>query len=292
MNTHCELLSNGRFGCIKCATQGRDASFISEVTFKNHYKKTHIPLPCQKKTKVTVTPKGEATVDNMSDLITKAVKRVMAETMAETMAKTMAKITEQVAAIKPQVVNVTNNNSNNNNINMNMNIYFNKELKYYPELVKLLGKKEASDYLLFTMPESKDFFGVIRKLVENGGCPIKTDGSGFVVLRNESEHVSDPTGELLDRENKNKLEVAVLSAYNESTKEINAECERIRLSRVNEDYTKEDEAILNSRFEGIMEPTRPHQIISMIKQFKPKRKDYDSLRGVCTSIEKKVVYNY
>lgn len=270
MNKHCELLTNGRFGCITCAKHGRDVSFISEITFKNHYKKSHLPFPCPKKTKINIKPK-EST-NEMSDLITKAVE------------KAMTKLTEEM---QPQVVNVTNNSNN-----INLNIYFNKELKYYPELVKLLGKKEASDYLLFTMPESKDFFGVIRRLVENGKCPIKTDGSGFVVLRNESEHVSDPTGELLDRENKSKLEVAVLSAYNESTKEINAECERIRLSRVNEDYTKEDEAILNSRFEGIMEPTRPHQIIGMIKQFKPKRKDFDGLRGVCTSIEKKVVYNY
>ena len=264
--------------CKTCFNEkGLTIKFAHKSSLNRHMRSFHQP----QKTKVPVSPKSEATVNNMSDLITKAVEAI-------------AKLTEQVAAIKPQVVNVTNNsnNSNNNNINMNMNIYFNKELKYYPELVKLLGKKEASDYLLFTMPESKDFFGVIRKLVENGGCPIKTDGSGFVVIRNESEHVSDPTGELLDRENKNKLEVAVLSAYNESTKEINAECERIRLSRVNEDYTKDDEAILNSRFEGIMEPTRPYQIISMIKQFKPKRKDYDSLRGVCTSIEKKVVYNY
>lgn len=225
--------------------------------------------------RVVIKPKVQAATIN-NDV---AMHSEMAELRQQ-----VAKLTDAVTHIQP-VTNITNNNITNN-----INIYFNKDLKYYPELVKIMGKKGTCDYLLFTMPESKDLFGVLDKLFIRDGvntCPIRISDGEFIIARSETEFDSDPTGELIDKENKHKLQDAVLSAYIDSTKQLDEACEVIRLKRVNGEYTEEDTETINRRFDAGIEPSRPYDVINIIQAIKPKKKDFDRLRKICPKIVKK-----
>lgn len=205
----------------------------------------------------------------------------------------MAELREQVAKLTDAVthINAATSITTNitNNIN-NINIYFNKDLKYYPELVKIMGKKGTCDYLLFTMPESKDIFGVLDKLFIRDGvntCPIRISDGEFIIARSENQFDTDPTGELIDKENKHKLQDAVLSAYIDSTKQMDEACDGLRLKRVNGEYTEEDIEIINKRFDAAIEPSRPYDVIEIMNGIKPKKKDFDRLRRICPKIVKK-----
>ena len=200
--------------------------------------------------------------------------------------KQMTELSNQIKTIPAQnITQITNNN--------NINVYFNKDLKYYPELVKLLGRQKTCDYLLFTMPESRDIFGVFDKLFVRDGvscCPIKvSEDDEFVIARNNNEFVHDPTGELIDRENKSKLQDAVLSAYIDSTKHLDDECEKIRKNRVNGEYSEQDMETINRRFDSAIEPSRPYEVMDIMNGIKPKKKDFDRLRKMCPKITKKIV---
>lgn len=179
-----------------------------------------------------------------------------------------------------------------NNISNTINVYFNKDLKYYPELVKLLGRQKTCNYLLFKMPESRDLFGVLDTLFVKDGvstCPIRVgDDDEFIVARNNDEYIHDPTGELIDRENKSKLQDAILSAYIDSTKHLDEECEKIRRDRVNGEYTEQDMETINKRFDSAIEPSRPYEVIDIMNGIKPKKKDFDRLRKICPKIVKKI----
>ena len=202
---------------------------------------------------------------------------------------------KEVKEIKTKMGNgaAITNNSNITQINNTINVYFNKDLKYYPELVKLLGRQKTCDYLLFKMPESRDLFGVLDTLFVKDGvstCPIRVgDDDEFIVARNNEEYIHDPTGELIDRENKSKLQDAILSAYIDSTKHLDDECEKIRKNRVNGEYTEQDAETINKRFDGAIEPSRPYEVIDIMNGIKPKKKDFDRLRKICPKVVKKIV---
>lgn len=206
----------------------------------------------------------------------------------------IAAIQNQISVLADAVTNIKSAGTTNNITNItqtnNISIFFNEDLKYYPELVKIMGKDKAGDYLLFKMPESKDLFNVLDLLFVKDGissCPIQLDGTDFVVTRSKTEFVTDPTGELIVKENKSKLQDAVLSAYIESTKTITSECEKLRLKRVNGEYNEEDQEVLNRRFESMIEPSRPYDVINIINRIKPGKKDFDRLRKICSTVTKK-----
>jgi len=182
------------------------------------------------------------------------------------------------------------------NINNNNTIYFNKELKYYPELVKIMGREKACNYLLYGMPETKDIFGVIDKLfLQNGalGCPFRYDHDtgDFLIARAEGVFDRDPTGETIDRENKSKLQDAILSAYVDTTKQISRECADLRISRLNGEYTEADQEKLTRRFDALMtvEPIRPYEVIDLMNGLKPKKRDFDKIKKMCPAIIKKIM---
>jgi len=159
-------------------------------------------------------------------------------------------IKTEVSGLKKNENTLINNNHNNN-------IYFNKDLKYYPELVKIMGREKACNYLLYGMPETKDLFGVIDKLfLQNGaiGCPFRydQDTGDFLIARAEGVFDRDPTGETIDRENKSKLQDAILSAYVDTTKQISRECAELRIARLNGEYTEADQEKLTRRFDALM----------------------------------------
>lgn len=227
--------------------------------------------------------------------ITKLVEKPSTQPELQEIKDQIAKLTCAMNQIMPSGQGVSNitNITNNNNITNNINIYFNKDLKYYPELVKLLGRKNTCDYLLFKMPESRDLFGVLDKLFVKDGistCPIKiSDDDEFIVARNNEEFIHDPTGELIDRENKSKLQDAILSAYIDSTRHMDEECEKIRRNRVNGEYSEQDRETINKRFDSTIEPSRPYEVIDIMNGIKPKKKDFDRLRKICPKVVKKIV---
>jgi len=178
---------------------------------------------------------------------------------------------------------------------INNTIYFNKDLKYYPELVKIMGREKACNYLLYGMPETKDIFGVIDKLfLQNGAlnCPFRydQDTGDFLIARAEGVFDRDPTGETIDRENKSKLQDAILSAYVDTTKQISRECADLRIARLNGEYTEADQEKLTRRFDALMtvEPIRPYEVIDLMNGLKPKKRDYDKIKKMCPAIVKKI----
>lgn len=252
----------------KCETCGKTYSF--KTTLNKHFREKH-PKKC---TLVAKPKEGEGDLlTSIRDMIKSEVSELRAEIKASQ---------------QPSGVNITNNNISNV-----INVYFNKDLKYYPELVKIMGRDKAGDYLLFKMPESRDLFGVLDTLFFRDGvstCPIRVgDDDEFIVARNNDEYINDPTGELIDRENKSKLQDAVLSAYIDSTRHMDEECEKIRLARANGEYTEHDKEVINRRFDSAIEPSRPYEVIDIMNGIKPKKKDFDRLRKICPKIVKKIM---
>lgn len=266
--------------CEYCKEKGIHTTFSWKQSYYKHRVKNHPELyedPKDSKLKVL-------------EMRLKDTEKALAE-----MSNNSASILKAVNDIRDKVQtpsNVTNNN-NITQINNTINVYFNKDLKYYPELVKLLGRQKTCNYLLFKMPESKDLFGVLDKIFVKDGistCPIRVDDDDeFIVARNDGEYVHDPTGELIDRENKSKLQDAILSAYIDSTKHLDEECDKIRQTRVNGEYTEQDMETINKRFDSAIEPSRPYEVIDIMNGIKPKKKDFDRLRKICPKVVKKIV---
>lgn len=274
------------FTCECCNFNTIHKHVYQHHILSNKHKQMEQTIPSKQQMQVQVMIKPRETppaalIQNDS----RDAKIEMLQNQIERVTETLDKLTNMIGSIQP----ITNNNTINNTIN----IYFNKDLKYYPELVKLIGKEMANNLLLYKMPESKDLFSVLDKLFVKDGintCPIRLDdGDEFLIARSETEFVHDPTGELIDKENKSKLQDAVMSAYISSTTHLDEECERVRKTRVNGSYTEEDEEVLNRRFEASIEPSRPYEIIDMIKNYKLKKKDFDRLRKICPRIVKKIV---
>lgn len=258
--------TDGRIGCGICKNRGITVTYSAYSGLSRHYKVAHKD---RDRKQVMITPKN--------DKITELTNQVA------TLIDEIRELKEKGAS-QPTIVN--NNNVTNNTIN----IFFNKDLKYYPELVKIMGRDKAGDYLLFKMPESKDLFGVLDKLFTKDGtsvCPIQIDDDGFIVTRSATEFDVDPTGDMIDKENKSKLQDAILSAYIDSTKAIDNECDKLRVKRVNGEYNEEDSDTLNRRFESVIEPSRPYEVIDLMNSIKPKKKDFDRLRRICPKVAKK-----
>lgn len=282
--------TDDKIGCLICYDLDIESFFSSYRNLSRHCKIRHPgvgPVNHDKCVKVKLVVKNTSTAQAIH-MLSKQLQQ-KDETISQVL-ETVNELKTKMGLISPsQTTQITQNITNNNNIN----IYFNKDLKYYPELVKLFGRKNTCDYLLFTMPESKDIFGVIDKLFMRNGishCPIRVgDDNEFIVTRSETEFVHDPTGELIDRENKSKLQDAVLSAYIDSTKHINDECEQIRRNRVNGEYSEHDMETINKRFDGTIEPSRPYDVIDIMNGIKPKKKDFDKLRKICPKVVKKIV---
>ena len=271
-----------KFTCIDCQKRGITAVYLSRQALSRHRRNRHtfsdttheLQLMKKKLERLEQLEKKEETITQILETVTELKNKI------------------NTAPTPPPVIPQVTNNINNN-ITNNINIYFNKDLKYYPELVKLLGRQKTCDYLLFKMPESRDLFGVLDTLFVKDGvstCPIKVgDDDEFVVARNNDEYIHDPTGELIDRENKSKLQDAILSAYIDSTKHLDDECEKIRKDRVNGEYTEQDKETINKRFDSAIEPSRPYEVIDIMNGIKPKKKDFDRLRKICPKVVKKIV---
>jgi len=254
--------------CNICAQKGIKITFKHKSSMCKHMKQFHFDAEAESKLKLDIKPKN---------IINKLIEKV----------DDLTKIIKTSAPGGP----VTNNNINNNN----NNIYFNKDLKYYPELVKIMGREKACNYLLYGMPETKDIFGVIDKLfLQNGAtnCPFRydQDTGDFLIARAEGVFDRDPTGEMIDRENKSKLQDAILSAYVDSTKQISRECADLRIARLNTEYTDADQEKLTRRFDALMtvEPIRPYEVIDLMNGLKPKKRDFDKIKKMCPAIVKKI----
>jgi len=250
---------DNRYGCQICNREYADKSAVYR-----HYKRNH-------KIEPTVCEKINVISEQMNTLVNE-----------------MQDFKKQNPATSAPVIN--NNNNNNNNT-----IYFNKDLKYYPELVKIMGREKACNYLLYGMPETKDIFGVIDKLfLQNGalGCPFRydQDTGDFLIARAQGVFDRDPTGETIDRENKSKLQDAILSAYVDTTKQISRECADLRIARLNGEYTEADQEKLTRRFDALMtvEPIRPYEVIDLMNGLKPKKRDFDKIKKMCPAIVKKI----
>lgn len=95
--------------------------------------------------------------------------------------------------------------------NVTLNIFFNEDLEYFSELVKKLGIETACTYLLQKHP---DQFDALEKIFENTKFfPIGVHRDGFVIYRAKDKYNIDPTGHLIDKENKDKLTDAIIMAY-------------------------------------------------------------------------------
>ena len=284
------LKPDGRYYCIICDKAGVSTSYALARSVYRHRKVCHpTERPVRISTPSTATVPKKIVVSERSTTSAAAAGTVTlqiqdkGDMIIQMLADLKTRMDQQLPA-----QNITQINNNNT-----INIYFNKDLKYYPELVKLIGKQSACDYLLFKMPESRDLFGVLDKLFVKDGvstCPIRVgDDDEFVVARNTDEYIHDPTGELIDRENKSKLQDAILSAYIDSTKNIDEECEKIRKTRVNGEYSEHDMETINKRFDSAIEPSRPYEVIDIMNGIKPKKKDFDRLRKICPKVVKKIV---
>lgn len=128
-------------------------------------------------------------------------------------------------------------------------IYFNEDLKYFTELTGIMGHEGATNYLLYVLPVTKNLFEPLDKIFARDGvkCPFNVIDDGFVISRNEGITEIDPTGALIDLENKIKI--------------INASIEALHAVR--------DAASTIDRFNQILE----------LVAVKPKRQDYDLLKG-------------
>jgi hypothetical protein len=158
-----------------------------------------------------------------------------------------------------------------------------------------MGKEKACNYLLYGMPETKDIFGVIDKLfLQNGAamCPFRYDHDtgDFLIARAEGVFDRDPTGDMIDRENKSKLQDAILSAYVDTTIQVNKECSDLRIARLNSEYTEADQEKLTRRFDVLMtvEPIRPYEVIDVMNGLKPKKRDYDKIKKMSPALIKKI----
>lgn len=176
-----------------------------------------------------------------------------------------------------------------NNITNNINIYFNKDLKYFTELVNVMGHTNAVSYLLYTLPATRNLFDVINKIFVRDGvnCPFSlTEEGEFVISRGEGETEIDPTGALIDLENKNKIKDAVLTAFVDTNKAHHAALQEVRLAQIREpcdhfrNYTAKESAILNSTYETQLEPSRLYEILDLITAVRPKKQDYEGLRRI------------
>lgn len=181
----------------------------------------------------------------------------------------------------------TVNNVVTNNITNNINIYFNKDLKYFQELVNVMGHENAVSYLLYTLPATKNLFDVINKIFVRDGvnCPFSLTNDGeFVISRGENEREIDPTGALIDLENKSKIKDAVLTAFVDTTKAHHAALQEVRLAQIRDpcdhfrNYTPKESAVLNSTYETQLEPGRLYEILDSFTAIKPKKQDYEVLR--------------
>ena len=113
-----------------------------------------------------------------------------------------------------------------NNINIYISgTYFNDNLNYYLELVKKMGADEAHHYLLHSL--GKNPFDTLKKIYTEGTLPILRDDDKFVICRSETDYDIDPTGDMVDKENKEKLDNAVIMASTNA----NDPSARIEISR-------------------------------------------------------------
>lgn len=193
-------------------------------------------------------------------------------------------------ATNVQINNITNNITNNTN--NNINIYFNNDVKYFKELVDIMGRESAIRYLLYTLPSTKNLFDVIAKIFMREGvnCPIKVSENGdFLISRGNGKVDIDPTGALLDLENKDKIKDAVLSAFVDNSQPQADRLKSIRLAQMMDgtdhirSYTEAETEVLNSTYESILEPRRLYEIMDLVGSVRPRKVDYDYLRRLLSS---------
>lgn len=128
-----------------------------------------------------------------------------------------------VYATPPSVVNIINGNITINNHTTNKiyvcNVHFNKDLEYYQELVNKMGKEAAQSYLMHIAPKTGPY-GILERIYDTvERIPIRVDDDGFVIFRSSSSYDMDFTGDIIDKETREKLDNALIMACNETNDE-------------------------------------------------------------------------
>lgn len=248
---------NGDIACTICKKNGRMAIFTQRQNFYRHRVKYHPE---------TVKPKTNDSAPNFSS----------------SSEPTLMEIQKQLSLL-------VNNQSvpivTNNNITNNLNLFFNKDLKYFNELSKIMGKENAINHLLYTSPKIKNHFDVLKRIFANGGMPICISDRGYHIMRNITEVDVDETGEIIDIENKRKLKDAVVAAYTETTRERDRKLQEIRLAQAHDggefrQYTADEIDEINSVFESTTEPKMLYGILDYIDNTKTRKCDFEDLRRV------------
>lgn len=271
-NFFISIMEEKRYLCPYC-----DGNYGAKQTLTQHLK-----FKCKNKppVKVSIVPK----ISNHSP--SEEVPPNIGEQLAAIKSSVDKLQQQQQQQPQSQVIN-SNNTITNNITNNNITIYFNKDLKYFTELVNIMGKQNAISYLLYTLPETKNLFDVMSKIFVREGVNLPfalNDDGEFIISRGENQTEIDTTGALIDLENKNKIKDAVLTAFVDTNKDHHAALQSVRLAQIRDpcdhyrNYTTAESLIINSTYESHLEPSRLYHILDMITDIKLKQKDYDILR--------------
>lgn len=249
---------DGRFGCSLCKAKNKIVTFAARGGVYKHYNGTHRT----EKQKLIISPKYES-------LELSEIRQQLCE------------IATQMNKILP--VAVTNNN---NNITNNFNMYFNKDLKYFNELSKIMGLENAINHLLYTGPKVRNPFDVLKRIFAHSDMPICISDRGYHIMRGQTEIDIDETGEIIDIENKRKLKDAVVAAYTETTKDRDRKLNEIRMAQAHDggefrQYTEEEMCVINTTFNDVTEPKMLYGILDTIDSTKTRKCDFDDLRKSC-----------
>lgn len=78
-----------------------------------------------------------------------------------------------------------------------------------------MGVDATHHYLLHSL--GRNPFDTLKKIYTDGNIPIFKDDNGFVICRSSTDYEIDPTGDVVDKENKEKLDNAIIIASTKST---------------------------------------------------------------------------
>lgn len=259
MATNYQKIANGRIECIECLKSGKKISFATTSSFYKHRRNNHTM------TQTIIKPTGVS--------------------VAEILSRQIEQLTNKIDKLP------VTNSQNTQNITNNVNMYFNKELKYFNELVKIMGRENALNHLLYTGPKIKNPFDSLKRIFAHGDIPICISDTGiFHIIRSNSDVEKDDTGEIIDIENKRKLKDAIVAAFTESTKERDRRLREIRLAQAQDGtgefrpYTVDEMNEINQVYEHT-EPRMLYNLLDNVDNCKTRKCDFDDLRKICPKLQ-------
>lgn len=185
--------------------------------------------------------------------------------LADDIAKVLSEIQELKKRLdNPQGFQVSDSTISSNTIS----VYFDK-LNYYHMLVSIMGVEKAHNYLLFRLGESKDVYGPLNLIFQNGGCPIEIDKGMILIHRTATDTERDPTGYLIDKENKIKIACAMITAFNNDTFSVTAKfCKEQRLKSLLNDDVQEPSFEQSQILDGLVNLKKVYDDIDKINKLK------------------------